>query len=89
MNKKSETVEIESGSEYRECVLRRSSPVDGSMNEMTLPVPAPALLYWIKNRHNPSVPLVQDAFPELDDDQREFVLSGITPATWANLFPDD
>jgi len=31
--------------------------------------------------------LIQDAFPELDDDQREFVKSGMTPAEWEKIFP--
>lgn len=33
--------------------------------------------------------LVQRAFPYLNTDQREMLMTGITPAEWDNLFPDD
>lgn len=32
--------------------------------------------------------LIQDAFPMLTDDHREFILTGITPQEWAEMFPD-
>ena len=30
---------------------------------------------------------IQDAFPFLTADEREFLISGLTPACWARLFP--
>ena len=30
--------------------------------------------------------LIQDAMPQLDTDQREFLISGITPAEWNEAF---
>lgn len=33
--------------------------------------------------------LVQDVFPELSADEREFLLSGITPEEWAIIFADE
>lgn len=33
--------------------------------------------------------LIQDAFPMLDADQREFLLTGITPDEWDAMFSDD
>jgi hypothetical protein len=32
--------------------------------------------------------LIQDALPELDDDQREFLMSHTTPAEWAQMEED-
>jgi len=32
---------------------------------------------------------IQDAFPMLDSDQREFIMTGLTPEDWSMLFPDD
>ena len=32
--------------------------------------------------------LVQDAFPNLDKEQREFLISGITPDEWNETFGD-
>jgi hypothetical protein len=31
--------------------------------------------------------LVQNAFPNMSADDREFLMTGITPAQWAKMFP--
>ena len=33
--------------------------------------------------------LIQDAFPFLNADQREFLLTGLTPEAWNELFGDE
>jgi hypothetical protein len=33
--------------------------------------------------------LIQNIFPELDADQREFLLSGICPKCWEEKFPSE
>lgn len=33
--------------------------------------------------------LVYEIFPQLTDDEREFIISGITPEEWDELFFDD
>jgi hypothetical protein len=33
--------------------------------------------------------LVQHAFPFLNDDQREFLMTGLTPKAWDDLFGDE
>ena len=33
--------------------------------------------------------LIQDIFPTLDADQREFIQTGITPSEWAEMFAPD
>lgn len=33
--------------------------------------------------------LVQDAFPFLTDDQREFIMTGLTPEDWDQLFGEE
>ena len=33
--------------------------------------------------------LIQDAFPNLNDDEREFIKTGITPAEWTKYLGDD
>lgn len=33
--------------------------------------------------------LIQDAFPELSDDEREFIMTGITPQEWDAEFKDE
>lgn len=38
---------------------------------------------WLSGRGK----LVQDAFPNMSADDREFLMTGITPAEWAAMFP--
>lgn len=33
--------------------------------------------------------LVQNAFPYLNGDEREFLLTGLTPDDWAAMFPEE
>ena len=33
--------------------------------------------------------LIQDAFPNLDAEQREFILTGVTPQEWNDTFGGD
>ena len=33
--------------------------------------------------------LIQRALPHLNDDQREFILTGITPEQWDEAFPEE
>jgi hypothetical protein len=40
-----------------------------------------ALQKWIRNEG-----LIQDIFPTLDADTREFIQTGITPSEWADMF---
>lgn len=32
--------------------------------------------------------LIQNVFPDMSDEDREFILSGITPEVWAQTFPN-
>lgn len=32
---------------------------------------------------------IQDAFPQLTDDEREFILTGLTPEDWDAIFPEE
>lgn len=68
-----------------EGVLRvtRTSLFTRKRNQMLIPTTLEAFGRW------QSGALVQDAFPELTPDQREFIMSGATPEEWANIFPPD
>ena len=33
--------------------------------------------------------LIQDHFPELTPDEREFLMTGVTPEEWNQMFPDE
>ena len=45
---------------------------------------------WVERRlHRMSNPMVQDAFPKMNDDDREFLMTGITPGEWLAMFPNE
>jgi hypothetical protein len=41
---------------------------------------------WLYNRTRRRAPLVQTAFPEMEVEDREFLISGVTPDIWAEVF---
>jgi hypothetical protein len=61
----------------------RKSPFSGKTNEMEIPVTPEQLDQW----HNGE--LIQKAMPNLTPDQREFIMTGITPEEWAETFGDE
>ena len=65
--------------------LTRRSPLTGRYNTMDLPCTHAQFVRW----QQPDPPLVHVAFPTLNADQREFVLSGSTPEDWAKMFPPE
>ena len=45
-------------------------------------------LVW-HNAPKPTRPFVQDAFPQLSADEREFLMTGCTPEEWNEMFPPE
>ena len=60
----------------------RISMLTGDVNTMDLPTTIGKLTKWREALRVGSAPLIQDEFPELNADQREFLLTGITPEEW-------
>ena len=60
--------------------LTRSSDFTGNVNSMVLPVTQGML-----DRYYMGDECVQDVFPTLDADQREFIMTGMTPVEWDTL----
>jgi hypothetical protein len=45
---------------------------------------------WLEVRmHRGRNPMVQDAFPKMSPDDREFLMTGITPGEWLAMFPNE
>ena len=65
--------------------VTRQSVVTRKMNTMELPISQEHLDIY----DTVGDILVQDAFPNLDKGQREFLISGITPDEWNNTFGED
>lgn len=63
--------------------LTRTSPVTGKSNTMFLPTTSVKVQAFLRDRS--ACDLVQDMFPELNRDQREFLLTGMTPGCFETL----
>ena len=61
--------------------ITRRSPFSGKVNTREIDAPAEELIAW-ENTPRHLRPFVQDAFPTLSADDREFLLTGITPEEW-------
>ena len=66
-------------------LLRKKSAFTGTMNELLLPITQEEFDAYINGESGP----VQEAFPQLDADQREFILTGVTKAEWDAVFNGD
>ena len=71
---------------YIGVMVSMPNPLTGKTNTVFLPTDQAKVLRWLTDRK--SCPLIQDMFPELDADQREFLMSGISGDDWAVLWPE-
>jgi hypothetical protein len=66
-------------------VISRKSLLTDKVHEMDLPITQHQLDEYLA----PGGPLLQDAFPGLTADQREFIKTGITKEEWNVAFPEE
>lgn len=64
--------------------IKMKSALSGVVHEREVPVDPAAYLAW---KDGLDTRFVQDAFPELSADDREFLLTGVTPEEWAAMLP--
>lgn len=64
-------------------MITRRSSLTGKNHAMYLPVSQEQLAAYAAGA------FVQDAFPQLTAAEREFILTGITPKEWAEVFGED
>ena len=57
--------------------------VSGKLRTLDLPITIDQVIEYEDGA------LIQDAFPNLTDSQREFILTGITDDEWNKTFPED
>lgn len=55
----------------------------------TLELPISELEYFVGTEARRCGALIQDAFPGLSAEYREFLMTGITPEEWNEIFPKD
>jgi len=63
-------------------LIKRQSPIDFIYRELDLDVTQEQL-----DRYKKGDDYIQDVFPNLSPENREFIKSGITPEQWDELFP--
>ena len=61
--------------------VTRTSTFTGKRNTMVLPIDVEMFRVWRSGGG-----LIQNVFPHLSADQREFLMSGATPDEWAGIF---
>ncbi len=64
--------------------ITMASAATGSVNTMTINVTEQQLAHYSN-----SGMCIQDALPHLSADEREFLMTGVTPAEWNEMFGDD
>jgi hypothetical protein len=67
-------------------LIKKTSIISGITREMDLPITEIEWGRYIRGAR------IQDAFPHLTTDQREFILTGISPDEWEHAFapgPED
>lgn len=67
--------------------IRKKSTLTGTISEMNIDVNRDLYLMW-ETSPVETRPHVQLAFPLLTPDEREFLLTGITPEEWNGLFSE-
>jgi len=62
----------------------RKSPISGKVNTLEIAV-TPEQIYAWQNGNG----LIQEIMPDLTDDEREFIMTGITAEEWDAAFSDE
>lgn len=64
-------------------IITRTSPLTGKDNTMDLPINSAQVTAWENGA------LIQNVMPRLTPDQREFLISGLYPGEFEQLFPPE
>jgi hypothetical protein len=64
-------------------IIERICPLSGEIKHQDIPVTQEQLDAWRSGA------LIQNAMPQLSADEREFIMTGITPDVWEELFAED
>tara|TARA_R100000951_G_scaffold56521_1_gene47476 strand:- start:4793 stop:4984 length:192 start_codon:yes stop_codon:yes gene_type:complete len=61
-------------------IITMISPITGMINTMDVDVTEVQIMQWRNGM------LIQDAMPDLSVDEREFIMTGTTPADWEKMY---
>lgn len=70
-------------------LVTQKSQLSGGYHSMVLPLTREAFEDGLALWATTSGMLIQDAFPALDRDQREFLMTGATPEEWEKAFGEE
>tara|TARA_R100001591_G_scaffold23507_1_gene33246 strand:+ start:547 stop:765 length:219 start_codon:yes stop_codon:yes gene_type:complete len=62
--------------------IEKTSPVTGRVNIMEIEMNPNDYVRWKKGGVN-----IQEALPYLSIDEREFLITGLSPEDWENMYP--
>lgn len=62
--------------------IERISPLTGNWNKIYVDISQEQIEEWNSPRRER---LIQDIFPNLSEDEREFIMTGYTPADWKEM----
>ena len=65
-------------------LIVRTCPITGKVDEQEIILNKNDLVAWQSGNLS-----IQQAMPYLSPDQREFILTGITPQIWEECFPEE
>jgi hypothetical protein len=71
--------------------VTRQSLLSGNIETREIPTYHPqTIAKWLEGRaRGIRNKMVHEEFPDLNNEDREFLLTGITPSEWANAFPPE
>ena len=64
-------------------LVGKKSQLSGKSHEMEIDVSEKQITLWMEGA------LIQDVMPNLSPDEREFIMTGITPDEWAAEFGEE
>jgi hypothetical protein len=68
-------------------IVTRKSCFTGKLNQMSIDMDPQAFETALREWEGGK--LIQEAFPDLSADEREFLMTGSTPAEWQEIFGSD
>ena len=64
-------------------LIAKTSSLTSKTHQMEIDVSDKQIALWMEGA------LIQDVMPNLSPDEREFIMTGITPAEWATTFGEE
>ena len=68
--------------------VKKRSEFTGKLHTRSLDITQTEYDSYMSRRSKGNVDLIQNEFPDLSLDDREFIKTGATPGEWDKLFPD-